>query len=112
MARTVVRAPTETVGVPTLGKVARGALKSDVVRGTLEDQLTQLVNQQFAKVRAMRYARETDSVAAQVQFADGPQRWVIFRDGVPIASFPGYDDELEEAASVPQLRAAQDEGSA
>jgi hypothetical protein len=73
------------------------AANSDVVRATFDDQLAVLIEQQFAKVRAMRFARETDAVAAQAQFSDGHQRWVILREGVPIASFPGYDGDLEEA---------------
>ncbi len=83
--------------LPTAGNAVKAAVQSNVVRNTVEDQLTQLINQQFAKVRAMRYARETDAMAAQVQFADGPQRWVVFREGVPIGSFPGYDGDLEDA---------------
>lgn len=70
---------------------------SEVVRGTLEEQVGTLIEQQFAKVRAMRFARETDSLTAQAQCADGHQRWVIFKDEAPIASFPSVDGEFEEA---------------
>ena len=47
----------------------------------------------------MRYALQTDSVAAHVQFDDGVLRWVVFNDDVPIASFPSYEHDFEEALS-------------
>jgi hypothetical protein len=41
--------------------------------GTVEDQVGVLIDQQFAKVRAMRFARETDSVTAQAQITSGSE---------------------------------------
>ncbi len=86
--------------VPTAGRIAkdaaRSAVQSDFVKSAVEEQLSAALLQQFAKAQAMRFARQTDSVAARVQFSDGVQRWVVFNQETPIAAFPPFGGDLDE----------------
>ena len=72
-------------------------LQSEIVRHTTEEQLLGQLEKHQVKAQAMRFAHQTNSEAALVQYPDGPQRWTIFREGEPIAAFPVYTGDLAAA---------------
>lgn len=79
-------------GIAVAGKVA--SVLEDSGLDFLQDQIDVI----WARERAIRFAAETGSVARELQFADGKRRWVLVKDGVPIASFPEIEEgTLEEA---------------
>ena len=70
----------------------------------LKDEVQQRIDDQTARRdafrNAYRYAQQTKSKVAHLQFADGQQRWVIFRDGQKIACFPPFEGDLDEALGL------------
>jgi len=46
---------------------------------------------------SVRYAQQTKSRMVRLQFADGVQRYVVYKDDEPIAAFPPYCDDLNDA---------------
>ena len=70
----------------------------------VKDEVQRQIDDQTAKRNAFRnayrYAQQTRSEVAHLQFADGQQRWVIFRDGRKIACFPPFEGDLDEALSL------------
>jgi hypothetical protein len=50
-----------------------------------------------ARQQAVRYAEQTHGLVGLAQFEDGPQRFVVFLPGEPVAAFPRYGGELAGA---------------
>jgi hypothetical protein len=65
----------------------------DAAYGAISEQVDRIK----AKTRAIKYAQQTGGRLALLQFADGGERWVVFKDGKPIAAFPEFAGNLEEA---------------
>lgn len=53
-----------------------------------------------ARGQAIRYAEQTDGLIGKVQFPDGVQRYVVFRDGRPRACFPVLEG-VEDLSDLP-----------
>jgi HEAT repeats/PBS lyase HEAT-like repeat len=45
---------------------------------------------------ALRYAAQINGTIAELQFPDGNERWVVYKDGQPIEEFPHNEGDLEE----------------
>jgi hypothetical protein len=46
---------------------------------------------------AVRYSQQTKSLMVRLQFADGEQRYVVYKDDAPIAAFPPFYGDLNDA---------------
>lgn len=53
----------------------------------------------------VRYAQQTKSRMVRLQFADGEQRYVVYKDDEPIAAFPPYDGDLSDALAYHEAEA-------
>ena len=62
-----------------------------------------------AKQRAIKYAEQTGSRLAKLQFEDGAERWVVFKGSPPrpIASYPAFAGDLTEALRHHQINRAR-----
>jgi hypothetical protein len=80
---------------PEVGKYGTEALEdaAERVRTHAEQQEERLQ----ARLRATRYAEQTDGLLVLLQFPDGPLRWTVFKSDEHIAAFPPYDGDLHEA---------------
>lgn len=50
-----------------------------------------------AKQRAIKFAQQTNGRLAFVQLEEGPTRWIVFKNGAPLAAFPPYSGDLSAA---------------
>jgi len=84
-------------GAVLAGKAAKAMANNEPLQDAAREQFLNQIQKRQAKQRAARFAFQTGSELAQVQYADGIQRWTIFKDKTPIASFPGFNGDLSLA---------------
>ncbi len=78
-------------------KGAKAVAQNEAVQAAAQQQLLNLMQKREAKQRAARFAFQTGSEVAQVQYDDGVQRWTVFKERVPIAAFPSFSGDLSAA---------------
>jgi hypothetical protein len=85
--------------------LARGKKVPPVVIERGKKELEELVDEGKralqARGQAIRYAEQTGGLIGKVQFADGVQRYVVFKDGQPRACFPTLAT-VDDLADLPE----------
>jgi hypothetical protein len=70
---------------------------TEVAKNTGKSEAQRQLEKTNAFRNAVRYAQQTGSRLVRLQFADGEQRYVVFKDQQAIAAFPSYDGDLNDA---------------
>jgi hypothetical protein len=89
--------------IPAAGaaKAAGAALAAAGVIDWAKDATVSEAQRQAARRNAfrngVRYAQQTGGSLVRLQFADGEQRYVVFKEAEPIAAFPVFAGDLNDA---------------
>jgi hypothetical protein len=76
---------------------AVAALAADKLKEAGLSEAERRLESRNAFRNAVRYAQQTSGRLVRLQFGDGAQRYVVFKEEQPIAAFPSFDGDLNDA---------------